>query len=71
MIIGAGPVGLSVILWCRFFGVRNIIVADLIEARAKAALNLGASSIAIPNEEMFWQRYRRVLEFLQVLYLIV
>ena len=43
-IMGAGPVGLSVALWCRFFGVQNIFVSDLSEERATAALNFGATT---------------------------
>ena len=51
MIVGAGPVGLSVTLWCRFFGVQYIYVSDLIEGRAKAALKLGATNVGIPDRE--------------------
>jgi (R,R)-butanediol dehydrogenase / meso-butanediol dehydrogenase / diacetyl reductase len=34
LIIGAGPVGIAVALWSRFFGARDILVSDLIGARA-------------------------------------
>ena len=44
LIVGAGPVGLSVALWCRFFGAQHIVVSDLVEARAKRALSMGATS---------------------------
>ena len=30
LIVGAGPVGLSVALWCRFFGARHVVVSDLV-----------------------------------------
>ena len=43
LIIGAGPVGLSVALWCRFLGAQHIIVSDLVAARAQSALSLGAT----------------------------
>jgi len=43
LIIGAGPVGLSVALWCRFFGAQHVIVSDLVAARAQSALSLGAT----------------------------
>ena len=43
-IMGAGPVGLSVALWCRFFGAQHIFVSDVSEERAIAALNFGATT---------------------------
>ncbi len=44
LIVGAGPVGLCVALWCRFFGAQHIIVSDLVAARAERALALGATA---------------------------
>ena len=44
LIIGAGPIGLSVALWCRFFGAQHIVVSDLVAARAERALALGATA---------------------------
>ena len=44
LIVGAGPVGLSVALWCRFFGAQHIVVSDLVEVRAERALSMGATS---------------------------
>ncbi len=44
MIVGAGPVGLSVALWCRFYGAQHIVVSDLVAARAERALSLGATA---------------------------
>jgi len=35
LIVGGGPVGLSVALWYRFFGARNIIVSDQIKVMLK------------------------------------
>ena len=43
-IMGAGPVGLSVALWCRFVGAQHIFVSDLSEERTTAALNFGATT---------------------------
>ena len=44
LIVGAGPVGLSVALWCRFYGAQNIVVSDLVAARAERSLALGATA---------------------------
>jgi (R,R)-butanediol dehydrogenase/meso-butanediol dehydrogenase/diacetyl reductase len=44
LIVGAGPVGLSVALWCRFFGARHVIVSDLVAARAEGAAAMGATA---------------------------
>ncbi len=44
LIVGAGPVGLSVALWCRFFGAQHIVVSDLMAARAERSLDLGATA---------------------------
>jgi (R,R)-butanediol dehydrogenase/meso-butanediol dehydrogenase/diacetyl reductase len=44
LIIGAGPVGLAVALWCNFFGVRHIVVSDLVAARAEQSARFGATA---------------------------
>jgi len=55
-IMGAGPVGLSVALWCRYFGVQNIFVSDLSEERATAALSFGATTaVNISNGDIYEQ----------------
>jgi len=43
LIVGAGPVGLSVAIWCKFFGARHIIVSDLVAERAEKAGDFGAT----------------------------
>lgn len=45
LIMGAGPVGLSVALWCRFFGVEHILISDLSSERAAASVNFGATAV--------------------------
>ncbi len=51
LIVGAGPVGLSVALWCRFFGARHVIVADLVARRAEAAHAFGATAVIDASRE--------------------
>lgn len=43
LIMGAGPVGLSVALWCRHLGARHVIVSDLVGSRASRAADFGAT----------------------------
>ena len=43
LVVGAGPVGLAVALWCRFFGAHHVVVSDLVARRAEIAARFGAS----------------------------
>jgi len=45
LIIGAGPVGLSVALWARFFGVQHVVVSERAAARRDMALRFGATHV--------------------------
>ncbi|MDP6951308.1 MAG: alcohol dehydrogenase catalytic domain-containing protein, partial [Alphaproteobacteria bacterium] len=51
LIVGAGPVGLAVATWCRFFGARHIIVSDLVAARADQATRFGATAAIDASRE--------------------
>ncbi len=44
LIVGAGPIGLAVAAWCRFFGARDVVVSDLVPARLERAASLGATA---------------------------
>ncbi len=44
LVIGAGPIGLAVAAWCRFFGARAVVVSDLVPARLERAARLGATA---------------------------
>ncbi|MCG8369456.1 MAG: alcohol dehydrogenase catalytic domain-containing protein [Proteobacteria bacterium] len=44
LVIGAGPIGLTVTQWARFFGARDIVVAELNPARLEVARRLGATA---------------------------
>lgn len=43
LVLGAGPIGLAVALWCRFFGMRHVVVTDLVPARLERAAEIGAT----------------------------
>lgn len=50
-IIGAGPIGLSVLLSLGEVGPSQVLVSEPIEARRNAAARLGASSVFAPGAE--------------------
>jgi (R,R)-butanediol dehydrogenase/meso-butanediol dehydrogenase/diacetyl reductase len=51
LIIGAGPIGLAVTVWCRFFGARHVIVSDTIPERRQIAEKLGATGTIDPSQD--------------------
>jgi (R,R)-butanediol dehydrogenase/meso-butanediol dehydrogenase/diacetyl reductase len=55
LVIGAGPVGLSVMLWAKFLGARHVIVSDKAEQRAKMAARFGATDAADPAKALIPQ----------------
>lgn len=60
LIIGAGPVGLSVALWCRFFGARDVIVSDLVSARSERCIDFGATAAIDAATEDVQSRFRQI-----------
>jgi (R,R)-butanediol dehydrogenase/meso-butanediol dehydrogenase/diacetyl reductase len=44
LIIGAGPIGLTIAQWARFFGVRDIVVSEPNASRRKLALDMGCTA---------------------------
>lgn len=57
LIVGGGPVGLSVALWLKFFGARNIVVSDLIASRAEGAGQFGATAAIDASKEDVSERF--------------
>lgn len=49
MVIGAGPIGLTVALWARFFGAREVVVSELAAERAALAGKMGATRVIRPD----------------------
>lgn len=50
VILGAGPIGLAVLLWARTNGVGHVTVSDPVAPRRAAALALGATAAVAPEE---------------------
>jgi 2-desacetyl-2-hydroxyethyl bacteriochlorophyllide A dehydrogenase len=52
LVVGAGPVGLSVMLWANFLGARHVIVSEKAEVRRKMAARFGATDAIDPSQPM-------------------
>ena len=52
LIIGAGPIGLSCAIWCRFFGARSIVISEMSSARIEMAKKLGFSEFIDPTNDV-------------------
>ncbi|MEM7407617.1 MAG: alcohol dehydrogenase catalytic domain-containing protein [Pseudomonadota bacterium] len=60
LIMGAGPVGLAVSLWCRFLGARHVVVSDLVGERAERAAEFGATEAIDAGRESVRERMRSI-----------
>ncbi len=52
LVIGAGPVGLAVMLWARFLGARHVIVSEMAANRRVAAARFGATDAIDPTQPL-------------------
>ena len=51
LVIGAGPIGLTVALWARFFGARDVVISEMADTRAELAKQMGATAVIQPGPE--------------------
>jgi len=51
LVIGAGPIGLAVALWARFFGARTVMVSEKAPGRRALAERFGASHVIDGSRE--------------------
>jgi (R,R)-butanediol dehydrogenase/meso-butanediol dehydrogenase/diacetyl reductase len=51
MVIGAGPIGLAVTAWARFFGARAVVVNERAAGRLALAAKFGATAVADVSKE--------------------
>jgi (R,R)-butanediol dehydrogenase/meso-butanediol dehydrogenase/diacetyl reductase len=49
LVIGAGPVGLAVMLWAKFLGARHVIVSEKTDVRKAMAARFGATDAIDPS----------------------
>jgi (R,R)-butanediol dehydrogenase / meso-butanediol dehydrogenase / diacetyl reductase len=52
LVIGAGPVGLSVMLWAKFLGARHVIVSEKAAIRKEMAARFGATDAIDPSQPL-------------------
>ena len=51
VVIGAGPIGLATLLWCKAKGAGAVVVSELAPARVDLAYKLGATAVVDPQKE--------------------
>ena len=51
LVIGAGPIGLTVVQWCRFVGAEHVVASDLVDSRLQVARQVGATAVINGGEE--------------------
>jgi len=57
LVIGAGPIGLTVALWSRFFGAGSVVVSEPAAARRDLAGRFGATDVIDPGVEEVLPRF--------------
>ena len=62
LVVGAGPVGLSVIAWAARSGASELVVSDPSAVRREAAAQFGATHTVDPDAEPLEPRYDVVIE---------
>ena len=50
IVMGAGPIGLATLLWCKAKGAETVVVSELAARRYELAQKLGASAVVNPRE---------------------
>ncbi|RJP26854.1 MAG: hypothetical protein C4520_00085 [Candidatus Abyssobacteria bacterium SURF_5] len=61
LIIGAGPIGLSILVALKMAGVRNVVVSDINERSRTIAKKVGASAVVDPSTEDLPERLESLL----------
>jgi len=51
VVMGAGPIGLSTLSWCKARGAEAVVVSELVPGRSELARKLGATAVVNPQQE--------------------
>jgi len=51
VVMGAGPIGLSTLIWAKAKGASAVVVSELAPGRTELAMRLGASAVVNPTQE--------------------
>lgn len=60
LVVGAGPVGLAIALWAKYFGAREVVISDPVEPRRSLATRLGATASIDPSKEEVLPAYSKI-----------
>lgn len=60
LVIGAGPIGLAVLMWARHFGARSVTVSERSPGRRAMAARFGATAVVDPANESLVTATQRV-----------
>ena len=60
LILGAGPIGLALTQWCRFFGVKDIIVSEKAKGRLEMAAKFGATDCIDSTKDSPQARFQQI-----------
>ena len=58
LVVGAGPIGLAVTFWCKFFGARNVVVSEIDQFRLDSAMQFGATEQINSTTENVAERFK-------------
>jgi (R,R)-butanediol dehydrogenase / meso-butanediol dehydrogenase / diacetyl reductase len=58
LILGAGPIGLAVALWCRRSGAKEIVVQDIADWQRTRAFTLGATGFSVSPDDPIGNAHR-------------
>ena len=60
LVIGGGPIGLTVSLWSRFFGARAVVMSEKAAGRRELAARFGATDALDPAQEEVGPAFARL-----------
>jgi (R,R)-butanediol dehydrogenase/meso-butanediol dehydrogenase/diacetyl reductase len=60
VVMGAGPIGLSTLVWCKAKGAATVIVSELAAGRGRLAKGLGATEVVNPKVKDPAERMREL-----------
>lgn len=60
VVMGAGPIGLATLLWCKAKGAATVLVSELAPGRSELARQLGATEVVNPSSKDPAERMREL-----------
>ena len=60
IVMGAGPIGLSALIWAKAKGASSIVVSELAPGRTELAMKLGATAVVNPRQQSPSEKIREL-----------